>query len=79
MRLIGELSGRDMALMKLIMSNDGPLVLTARDVRTAGRLARLSPALVMIRTTRLPGGVKRRYCELTNAGRSAVRRSLAHA
>lgn len=77
---IAPITGRGMALMKLCATNDGPLALTARDVRTAGQLARLVPALVLIRTTVLPDRkTKRRYCELTQAGREAVRRALCHA
>lgn len=71
---------RDMALLRLAAQNDGPLLLATREHKaTATRLRKMVPPPVVVRTTRARGGDRKHYLELTDAGRKAVRRSLAHA
>jgi hypothetical protein len=72
------LTARDMALLRLAARNDGPLVLTGRDITTAKRLRNLTPPLMQVRTVRSERG-QQQLGELTADGRRAVRRALAHA
>lgn len=74
------INGNAMNLMRRAAVHDGPMLLvTPAEKAIATRLGKLSPPLVRVRTTRTPSGERRRYVELTNDGRRAVRRSMGHA
>lgn len=71
------LAVRDMALLRQAATNDGPLLLSTKYDRATGtRLAKTGHGIV--RKTRT-GKTEQRYFHLTDLGRTAVRRSLAHA